>query len=106
MLDCGADIKIPAVFGSVDGIGYPGNHLFSDLIKAEEESTELALVKNKRPNMTITIPLVGPCHIGQVFHFSMSQQPLQGSCTILTPFSQPGVEEGKNFTYGMMGKRF
>ncbi|GFP29044.1 hypothetical protein HKBW3S33_02460, partial [Candidatus Hakubella thermalkaliphila] len=21
------------------------------------------------------------------------------------PFNQPGVEEGKNFTYGMMGKK-
>jgi len=23
----------------------------------------------------------------------------------VNPFNQPGVEEGKNFTYGMMGKK-
>lgn len=105
VLDYGADIKIPAVFGSVDGIGYLGNHLFSDLIKAEEESTELALVKNKRPNMTITIPLVDAYHIGQLFHFFNVATAFTGFMYDIDPFNQPGVEEGKNFTYGMMGKK-
>lgn len=105
VLDYGADIKIPAVFGAVDGIGYLGNHMLSYLIKAEEESTELALVKNKRPNMTITIPLIDAYHMGQLFHFFNIATAFTGFMYDIDPFNQPGVEEGKNFTYGMMGKK-
>ncbi len=28
-----------------------------------------------------------------------------GALFEVNPFDQPGVEEGKNFTYGMMGKK-
>ncbi len=105
VMDYGRDIRIPEVFKDMEGIGYLGGHLLSGLIKAEEESTELALTKNKRPNMTIHVPSVDAYHIGQLFQFFEIATAFTGFLYGVNPFNQPGVEEGKNFTYGMMGKK-
>jgi glucose-6-phosphate isomerase len=105
VLDYGTDIRIPEVFKDMEGIGYLGGHHLSELIKAEEESTELALTKNKRPNMTIHVPSIDAYHIGQLFQFFEIATAFTGFLYGVNPFNQPGVEEGKNFTYGMMGKK-
>lgn len=99
------DIKIPELFKDIEGIGYLGGHYLSELIRAEEESTELALSKNGRPNMTISIPVLDAYHLGQVFQFFEITTAFTGLMYNINPFNQPGVEEGKNFTYGMMGKK-
>jgi glucose-6-phosphate isomerase len=103
--DYGVDVKIPAVFRDMEGMSYLSGHTFSELIKAEEEATELALAKAGRPNMTITIPRVDAYHLGQLFHFFELSTAFTGSLLGINPFNQPGVEEGKNLTYGMMGKK-
>lgn len=102
--DYGADFKIPGVFEGIGGSDYLSGHSLSELINAEEESTELALAKRGRPNMTIRIPSVDAYHIGQLFQFFELTTAFTGFLMGINPFNQPGVEEGKNFTYGMMGK--
>lgn len=103
--DYKSDIKIPEVFQDIEGISYLGGHFLSELIKSEAESIELALSKRKRPNMTISIPAVDPYHLGQVFQFFEIVTAFTGLLYNINPFNQPGVEEGKNLTYGIMGKK-
>jgi glucose-6-phosphate isomerase len=101
----GVDIKIPDIFKGTEGFNYLSGHTLSELIKAEEEATELALAKAGRPNMTITIPQIDAYHLGQLFHFFEIATAFTGALFGINPFNQPGVEEGKNLTYGMMGKK-
>jgi len=103
--DYGVDIKIPEVFKDLEGLSYLSGHTLSELVKAEEEATELALAKAGRPNMTITIPQIDAYHLGQLFHFFELATSFTGMLYSINPFNQPGVEEGKNLTYGMMGKK-
>src|SRR5574340_355915 len=103
--DYGVDFEIPRVFKDEEGTNYLGGHTLSELIKAEQGSTELALSKIKRPNMTISIPKIDAYHMGQLFHFFEVVTAFSGFLYGVNPFNQPGVEEGKNFTYGMMGKK-
>jgi glucose-6-phosphate isomerase len=103
--DYGADLKIPKVFKDIEGISYLSGHSLSELIKAEEEATELALAKAGRPSMTITMPAIDAYHLGQLFHFFELSTAFTGYLYKINPFNQPGVEEGKNLTYGMMGKK-
>ncbi len=105
VLDYGADVRIPELFTEKEGISYLGGRLFSELIRAEEESTELALAKRGRPNMTITVPSIDAYHLGQLFQFLEIATAFTGFLYGVNPFNQPGVEEGKNLTYGMMGKK-
>ncbi len=105
ILDYGTDITIPRIFEDIEGIGYLGGRPLSELIRAEEESTELALAQKKRPNMTIVVPNIDPYHLGQLFQFFEIATAFTGFLYGVNPFNQPGVEEGKKFTYGMMGKK-
>ncbi len=103
--DYGVDFRIPAVFEEIEGTSYLSGHALSELIKAEEESSELALAKRGHPNMTITIPAIDAYHLGQLFMFFEIATAVTGLLLGINPFNQPGVEEGKNYTYGMMGKK-
>jgi glucose-6-phosphate isomerase len=105
IINYGVDIKIPKVFKEIEGLSYLSAHPLSALIKAEEEATELALAKAGRPNMTITIPKIDAYHLGQLFHFLEIATAFTGFLYGINPFNQSGVEEGKNLTYGMMGKK-
>jgi glucose-6-phosphate isomerase len=105
ILDYGTDVMIPGVFSDMEGINYLGSRHFSELMKAEQESTELALAKNGRPSMTIHVPSIDAYHMGQLFQFFEIATAFTGFLYGVNPFNQPGVEEGKNFTYGMMGKK-
>ncbi len=103
VLDHGADFKIPEVFKETE-TGYLGGHSLGELMNAEEESTELCLAKAGRPNMTIDAPSVDAFHLGQLFYFFELATAFTGFLYGINPFDQPAVEEGKRFTYGMMGR--
>ena len=103
--DYKVDIKIPSAFKDIEGLGYLSGHTFAELIKAEEEASELALAKAGRPNMTIIIPQIDAYHLGQLFYFLEMATAMTGHLLGINPFDQPGVEEGKHLTYGMMGKK-
>ncbi len=103
--DYGTDVKIPIVFEDMEGLNYLSGHTLSELIKAEEEATELSLARASRPNLSLDIPYIDAYHLGQLFMFFEIVTALVGFLFGINPFNQPGVEEGKNFTYGMMGKK-
>ncbi|MCL4458109.1 MAG: glucose-6-phosphate isomerase [Nitrospirae bacterium] len=103
--DYGADIEIPAVFQDMEGLSYLSGHTLGELIKIEQEASEIALTKRGRPSITIKLPKIDACHLGQLFHFFEISTAVTGLLYGINPFNQPGVEEGKNLTYGMMGKK-
>lgn len=103
--DYGTDIRIPAVFQDLEGLGYLAGHSLSELIKIEQEASEIALSKNGRPSITVRVPVIDAYYLGQLFHFFELVTALTGILLGINPFNQPGVEEGKNLTYGMMGKK-
>lgn len=103
--DYEANLEIPMVFQDMEGLGYLGSHTLSELIKIEQEASEIALAKNGQPSITIKIPRVDAYHLGQLFHFFKTATATAGFLYNINPFNQPGVEEGKNLTYAMMGKK-
>ncbi len=103
--DYGADITIPEMYKELEGVGYLGGHGLAELIQAERRATELALTKNRRPNATITLPRVNPFTVGQLLYLLEVQTAYAGTLYNINPFDQPGVEEGKQLTYGLMGRK-
>ena len=101
----GVDVKIPDTFKDMEGFNYLSGRTLSELIKAEEEATELALSKAGRPSITVIMPRIDAYHMGQLFHFFELVTVFTGFLYGVNPFDQPAVEEGKSLTYGMMGKR-
>lgn len=102
--DYSIDFTIPDVLKEYDSFKYLSKHTLSELIKVEQEATELALTKGKRPNMTIILPKLDAYYLGQLFQFFEIATAFTGLLYNINPFNQPGVEEGKRLTYGIMGR--
>lgn len=100
----GADVKLPNNFVDSE-IGYLGGQSLAALLNAEEESSELCLRKAGRPNMTIEVPEVSAYTLGGLFTFFEIATAFTGFLYGINPFNQPSIEEGKSYTYGMMGRK-
>ena len=86
-------------------MSYLHGHSMAELIRAEQQATAAALVKNHRSNCTISIPKVTAPNLGALFFMLEVQTLFAGYLFGVNPLDQPGVEEGKNFTYGLMGRK-
>ena len=96
-------VDIPASSG-VEGLGYLEGKSLNELIHAEMRATALTLMKNSRPNCTISLPRVDARSVGGLLFMLELQTAYAGELYGIDAFDQPGVEEGKQFTYGLMGR--
>ena len=77
---------------------------YSALMSLAEEATEWALVREGRPNCSITMPAITPYHWGELIFFFEMATAIEGELLGLNAFDQPGVEGYKNYMYYKLGK--
>ncbi len=97
-------VDIPDGFADIKDVSFLSGHTMNELIQAEERATEYALLKAGRPSWTITLPEVNAFTIGQLLYFFEVMTAFAGELMGINAFDQPGVEEGKNATYALLGK--
>ena len=98
------ELEIPGAYEDLGGLGYLGGHSFAELINTEKKATELALNKRQRMNQTVKVPEVNEFTLGQLFYLFEFQTAVAGELFDINAFNQPGVELGKNYTYGIFGR--
>lgn len=98
------DVAIPSLYGDVPELGYLGGHTLSELLRIEKEATEAALTARGRMNMTIELPRVDATSIGELLNLLQIATVYAGALYDVDPLDQPGVELGKQLTYGIMGR--
>jgi glucose-6-phosphate isomerase len=98
-------VPIPPAFPNFEAVKYLGGHTLNELISAEQRATELALTQNGKPNCAIRLPRVDEEAVGALFYLLEMQTAYAGELYNVNAFDQPGVELGKNFTYGLMGRK-
>ncbi len=96
-------LDIPNIF-EYTGIGYLGGKTINDLINAEADSTKVSLADYSRPTMTINIEKVDEYNIAQLLYMFEIQTAITGELYNIDAFSQPAVEQAKNYTYALMGR--
>lgn len=99
-----ASVDIPATYQDLESVGYLGGRSLGELLNAEQRATELALAKRGRPSATLTLPAVNGFTLGQLLYLFQVAVVATGALAGIDPFGQPGVEEGKRLTYGLMGR--
>jgi glucose-6-phosphate isomerase len=85
-------------------LSYLAGSTFGRLLGAELAATRRALRDKQRPNMTLRIPRVTPRALGELFMFFEYAVTYSGLLYGVNAFDQPGVELGKQYTYGLMGR--
>ncbi len=97
-------VNIPNTFKEYSSIEYLGGHTLNELMNVEERATEIALLKFGKPNCTIVFPEINPFTVGQFIYMQELKTAFAGELLNIDAFNQPGVEEGKNATYGLIGR--
>lgn len=84
--------------------GILSDQRFSQLINLALEGTAWALVRESRPNCTISLPRINPYYWGGLIFFYEMVTAYEGELLGVNTFDQPGVESYKNYMYYKLGK--
>lgn len=103
--DYKSGISIPDSFDHLEDISYLGNHKLEDLIKNEMTATRLSIAKNGRPAVDVSLPEINEYELGQLIMMYELQTAVSGRLYNINAFDQPGVEQGKLYTYGLMNRK-
>ena len=76
-----------------------------ELFGSELEATRAALRTKNKPNCTVRVPAVTPEALGELFMFFEYAVTFSSFLYNVNAFDQPGVELGKQYTYGLMGRK-
>jgi glucose-6-phosphate isomerase len=103
--DHGRELPIPAAYTDLDSLGYLGGAGLGQLLNQEQRATELTLIKQGRPVITLTLPQLNAFTLGQLFYLFEAAVVCAGGLYHINPLDQPGVQESKRLTYGQMGRK-
>ena len=89
--------------GETTELSYLSGRKMSDLMNAEKQGTEYALLKSNRPCLTIKFPAINAHTVGQfIYLLEVATSYFAGLLNINT-YDQPAVELGKEATFALMG---
>lgn len=97
-------VKIPNGCEDYPNVNFLCGHTMNELIQAERKATEYAVTKAGKLNYTIMLPVLNEFTLGQLLMYFMLQTAYAGALLNIDTFNQPGVEEGKNATYALLGR--
>ncbi len=99
------DIALPAAQEKAfEKLSYLYGKSMDKLRNFEAAATVAALHKMQRPVVSMSIPVMDARRLGALIQFYEYVTALTGYLLEIDPFDQPGVEQGKNYTYGLMGR--
>jgi len=101
----GRTCPIPPAFPDQESLAYLGGHSLAELIQAEADATEAALARQGRPSLKVILPELSAEVMGQTIFMAEVATVFAGGLWQINPLDQPGVEAGKQYTYGLMGRK-
>ncbi len=96
--------RIPKVKAQLEAFDYLAGQSLAKLLDAERRSTEAALTGRGRPNCTFTLERVDEENLGAFLQMLEFETAFMGELLGIDAFDQPGVELGKKYTFGLMGR--
>jgi glucose-6-phosphate isomerase len=97
-------VEMPSLFGDLEQLSYLADRSLNDLLSKELEATRFNLMKAGRPSLSLTLPEITPHTVGQLIYLLEVATVAAGHLYGVNPLDQPGVEGGKQTTYGLMGR--
>lgn len=88
-----------------EDIRFLGGCTLEELLSAEQKATEYALTLAGRQHQKIVLSSIDAYNIGQLLLLLEWETAYMGEILNINAFDQPGVEEGKNGTYALMGRK-
>lgn len=97
-----ADDPIPV--GHAPAFEFPEGHTLNQLIAVEHAATAAALRTRRRPNLTIRLAKLDAEAVGGLILLFQAATVYAGFLYGVDPLTQPGVELGKRYVHGLLGR--
>ncbi len=97
-------LTVPATYRTHAEIAYLHGHSMGELIEAERRATEAALRKAGRPTISIELPRLDARAVGELLMLLELATAYAGGLYGVNAFDQPGVEAGKRYAQGLLGR--
>ncbi|GAB7140684.1 glucose-6-phosphate isomerase [Deferribacterales bacterium RsTz2092] len=97
------DIKLNGELN--EAYNYLTGHTLGELLNAELATTAVALSLNERPSVLLEVDRINEESLGALFMLFEYVVAIVGLAANINPFDQPAVELGKQFAYGLMGRK-
>ncbi|MBU6161053.1 MAG: hypothetical protein KGO50_08020, partial [Myxococcales bacterium] len=101
---CSIGLDVPSLRGLMDGMGHIGGRPLEEVRRAELQGVREGLAEESRPTATLVLPRVSAESIGELIMFFEAATSFAGSLLRIDPFNQPGVELGKRYAHGLLGR--
>ncbi len=98
------ELAIPRAFPQEPDVAYLGGHSFQALLSAEQEATAAALAANGRPSLSLRMPALTARSLGELMMMMEIATAFAGPLYGVGPYDQPGVEAGKRYACGLLGR--
>lgn len=102
--DMNSDITLTNEFPDEKEYAYFAGHTMAGQLHIEQLSTEMSLVGAGKPCYRVTVKDISAVALGALFYFYEALVVFTAELWRINPYDQPGVEEGKNITYALMGR--
>jgi glucose-6-phosphate isomerase len=101
-----ADVSmtVPAGYRAHAELAYLDGHTMGELLEAERRATEAALRNAGRPTASIEIPRLDARSMGELLMLLELATAYAGGLYRVDAFDQPGVEAGKRYAQGLLGR--
>lgn len=105
LYDHGPEVNVPTVAcEALAPLSYLNGQGIGAMLNLEAQSTAAAIAKAGRPLVWIEMERLDARTLGSLVFFYEYLTALTGRMMGVDPFDQPGVEQGKRYTYGLMGR--
>ncbi|MFC1676584.1 glucose-6-phosphate isomerase [Planctomycetota bacterium] len=98
------DIKIGPAPECAPELGFLAGAEMADLLNSEKRATEYALLKDKRPCLTVLFDQVNAYTVGEFIYLYEVTTSFAGALFGINTYDQPAVELGKDATFALMGR--
>lgn len=97
-------MQVPDAYKKHPEIAYLGGHTMGELIESERRATAAALRRAGRPVLEIEIPRLNAHALGELIMLFELATAFAGGLYGVNAFDQPGVEAGKRYAQGLLGR--
>jgi glucose-6-phosphate isomerase len=99
-----ASVPIPSRHPGEPALSYLGGHTLEGLLEAERRATAEALRAVGRPSALLEVGRMDARALGGLFMLFQVATVLAAALYDVNPLDQPGVEAGKRFAHGLLGR--
>ena len=102
--EAGERIPIAAAPIALPAFEFPDGHTLNDLIAVEHAATAAALRARGKPSLTIRVRRLNAEALGELILLFQAATVYAGFLYGVNPLDQPGVELGKGYVHGLLGR--